>query len=108
MINASGFKVWPNEVETKLYAHPDVLEACVIGAVDAYRGETVKALVVLKQHARGSVRPSDIVDWAKGQMAAYKYPRVIEFVESLPKSPLGKVLWRELQDAENLKSGGGC
>ncbi len=100
MINAAGFKVWPAEVETSLYAHPAVQEACVIGALDEYRGETVKALVVLREASRGQVAPEQIIDWARAQMAAYKVPRVVEFRDSLPKSPTGKVQWRALQEAE--------
>ncbi len=77
MINASGFKVWPAEVEAMLYAHPDIQEACVIGTRDAHRGETVKAMVVLKAASRGRVREEDVVAWAKEHMAAFKYPRVV-------------------------------
>ncbi len=101
MINASGFKVWPAEVEALLYAHPDVQEACVIGTPDGYRGETVKALVVLKKNARA--KPEDITGWARDKMAAYKVPRVVEFVEQLPKTQTGKILWRELQEKERRK-----
>ncbi|OGA68642.1 MAG: long-chain fatty acid--CoA ligase [Betaproteobacteria bacterium RIFCSPLOWO2_12_FULL_68_20] len=105
MINAAGFKVWPAEVEAMLYAHPDVQEACVIGTPDAYRGESVKALIVLKQQARGRTKPEEIVDWARGRMAAFKVPRTVEFVEELPKTATGKILWRSLQDEENRKRG---
>jgi fatty-acyl-CoA synthase len=105
MINASGFKVWPAEVEAMLYAHPDIQEACVIGTRDAHRGETVKAVVVLKPAARGKVRPEDISNWAKQHMAAYKYPRVVEFVEQLPKTGTGKILWRKLQEEEHRRCG---
>ena len=101
MINASGFKVWPSEVELLLYKHPGVQEACVISAQDAYRGETVKAIVVLRADARGKVQERDIVGWAHENMAAYKAPRIVEFVDSLPKSGAGKVMWRLLQDKEN-------
>ena len=101
MINASGFKVWPAEVEAMLYAHPDIREACVIGTRDPYRGETVKALIVLEPAARGRVKPEDISTWAHDHMAAFKVPRVVEFVEDLPKTATGKVFWRELQEAEN-------
>ena len=101
MINASGFKVWPAEVEALLYGHPAVQEACVIGAPDGYRGETVKALVVLKKDA--AAKPADITEWARDKMAAYKVPRVVEFVEQLPKTPTGKILWRELQEKERRK-----
>jgi fatty-acyl-CoA synthase len=101
MINASGFKVWPAEVEALLYGHPAIQEACVVGAPDGYRGETVKALVVLKKNANAT--PGDITGWARDKMAAYKVPRVIEFVEHLPKTPTGKILWRELQEKERRK-----
>jgi len=101
MINASGFKVWPSEVELLLYKHPGVQEACVISAQDAYRGETVKAIVVLRAEARGKVQERDIVGWAHEHMAAYKAPRIVEFVDALPKSGAGKVMWRLLQDKEN-------
>jgi len=101
MINASGFKVWPAEVEAMLYAHPDIREACVIGTRDPYRGETVKALIVLEPAARGRVKPEEISSWAHDHMAAFKVPRVVEFVEELPKTATGKVFWRGLQEAEN-------
>jgi fatty-acyl-CoA synthase len=104
MINASGFKVWPAEVESMLYGHPDIQEACVIGTRDAHRGETVKAVVVLKPAARGKVKPEDVVAWAKEHMAAFKYPRVVEFVDQLPKTGTGKVFWRKLQEDENRRS----
>ena len=105
MINASGLKVWPAEVEAMMYAHPDIQEACIIGALDAYRGETVKAVLVLKAASRGKVSAGDIIDWCKAHMAAYKYPRIVEFVDSLPKSATGKVMWRQLQEQESAKPG---
>ena len=101
MINASGFKVWPSEVELLMYKHPAVQEACVISAQDAYRGETVKAIVVLRADAKGKTQERDIVNWAHENMAAYKAPRIVEFVDVLPKSGAGKVMWRLLQDKEN-------
>jgi fatty-acyl-CoA synthase len=104
MINASGYKVWPAEVEAIMYGHADVQEACVIGARDPLRGETVKALVVLKADSRGKVSPEDLIGWCRGHMAAYKIPRVIEFVDSLPKSATGKVQWRALQERERAKT----
>ena len=100
MINASGFKVWPAEVEALLYRHPAVQEACVIGARDSYRGETVKAVVVLREQAVGRTSAQDIIEWSHAQMAAYKAPRIVEFVDALPKSGSGKVMWRVLQDRE--------
>ena len=100
MINASGYKVWPSEVELLLYGHPAVAEACVIAAKDAYRGETVKAIVVLRAEAKGNVREQDLIDWAHEHMAAYKAPRIVQFADALPKSGSGKVMWRLLQEAE--------
>lgn len=101
MINASGFKVWPSEVELMLFRCPLVQEACVIAAKDAYRGETVKAVVVLRAEARGHAQPEDIIAWAREHMAAYKVPRIVEFADSLPKSGSGKVMWRLLQERES-------
>ena len=100
MINASGFKVWPAEVEMLLYKHPAVQEACIIAARDEYRGETVKAVVVLRAEAKGKTSQDDIIGWAREHMAAYKVPKLVEFTDSLPKSGSGKVMWRLLQDRE--------
>ncbi len=99
MINAAGFKVWPAEVEMLLYRHPAVQEACVIASPDERRGETVKALVVLRENHKGTT-PEEIIEWARGEMAAYKCPHRVEIVETLPKSASGKVLWRVLQEQE--------
>ncbi len=100
MINASGYKVWPSEVESLMYRHPAVLEACVIGIRDAYRGETPKAVVVLRPEWRERVDSQAIIDWCRENMAAYKVPTIIAFVDALPKSGSGKIQWRELQDRE--------
>lgn len=100
MINASGFKVWPSEVELLLFKCPWVQEACVIATRDAYRGESVKAVVVLRAEARGQVSEQQIVDWAREHMAVYKAPRVVEFADALPRSGSGKVMWRLLQERE--------
>jgi fatty-acyl-CoA synthase len=105
MINASGFKVWPTEVESQMYQHPAILEACVIGAQDAHRGETVKAVIVLRPDWCGRIDERAIIDWCRENMAAYKYPRIVEFVDALPKSGAGKIMWRELQDRENAAAG---
>jgi fatty-acyl-CoA synthase len=104
MINASGYKVWPTEIESLMYQHPAVQEACIIGAKDAHRGETVKAVIVLKAEWRGKIEAQPIIDWCRENMAAYKVPRVIEFVDALPKSGAGKIMWRELQERENTKA----
>ena len=83
-----------------------IAEACIISAPDAYRGETVKAGVVLREAFRGQVSEQDIVDWAHGHMAAYKSPRLVSFVDSLPKSGTGKVQWRALQEQEPARTAG--
>jgi len=101
MINASGYKVWPAEVEAMLYQHPAIHEVCIIGARDPKRGETVKAVVVLKPGQSGQVKEQDIEAWAHEHMAAYKVPRLVEFVAALPKSGSGKIMWRELQEQQN-------
>ena len=100
MINASGFKVWPAEVEAIMYSHPDIQEACVIASRDANRGETVKAIVVPKAASRDTLKADDIIDWCRANMAAYKVPRHIDFMEALPKSATGKIQWRLLQEKE--------
>ncbi len=98
MINASGYKVWPAEVEAMMYRHPEVRDCCIIAASDPYRGETVKAIVVRKEGSK--LLADELVAWARTQMAAYKVPRMVQFVDSLPKSATGKVMWRQLQEAE--------
>jgi fatty-acyl-CoA synthase len=100
MINASGLKVWPAEVEACLYEHPAVHEACVVGVADAKRGETVVALVVLKADHRGKVSETELIEWGRQRMAVYKAPREVRWVDQLPKSSTGKMLWRELQERE--------
>jgi len=98
MINASGFKVWPAEVESILYAHPAVQEACVVGFVDTHRGESVKAYVV--RRSGDALEAEALIEWSRQHMAAYKAPHAVEFVDSLPKSATGKVQWRALQERE--------
>ena len=100
MINASGFKVWPAEVEALMFRHPAIAEACVISTKDGYRGESVKAVVVLRDAARGQTTEQDIIHWCRENMAVYKAPRVVQFVDALPKSGSGKVMWRLLQEKE--------
>ncbi|MFZ2309251.1 MAG: long-chain fatty acid--CoA ligase [Rhodoferax sp.] len=100
MINASGFKVWPAEVEALMYRHPAIAEACIISTPDSYRGESVKAVIVLRATHRDLVTEQDIIDWCRENMAVYKVPRVVQFVTALPKSGAGKVMWRSLQEAE--------
>ena len=100
MINASGFKVWPAEVEALMFRHPAIQEACIISTKDAYRGESVKAVVVLRPEHKGLVTAQDIMDWCRENMAVYKIPRAVSFVDALPKSGSGKVMWRALQELE--------
>ena len=104
MINASGFKVWPAEVEVLMFKHPAIAEACVIATTDTYRGESVKAVVVLRESHRATTSEQDILDWCREHMAVYKCPRTVEFVPALPKSGSGKVMWRLLQEQEASKT----
>jgi long-chain acyl-CoA synthetase len=98
LIIASGFNVYPREVEEVLLQHPAVAEAAVAGVPDEYRGETVAAFVVLKPGIEASEKTrQDIVDYCKQHLTAYKVPKIVEFRESLPKSLIGKVLRRELK-----------
>lgn len=99
MINASGFKVWPAEVEALMFRNPAVQEACIISTQDAYRGESVKAVVVLRATHKHTTE-QEVVDWCRENMAVYKVPRTVQFVDTLPKSGTGKVMWRALQEAE--------
>jgi long-chain acyl-CoA synthetase len=95
MILRGGFNVYPREVEEVLYGHPAIAEAAVIGIPHDSHGEEVKAVVALK--AGQSATPDDIIAWTKERLAAYKYPRIVEFVDALPKGPTGKILKRELK-----------
>lgn len=99
MINASGFKVWPAEVEALMFRHPAIQEACIISTQDAYRGESVKAVVVLRATHKDTTE-QQMIDWCRENMAVYKVPRTVQFVDVLPKSGTGKVMWRALQEAE--------
>jgi fatty-acyl-CoA synthase len=99
MINAAGMKVWPAEVEAAMYKHPAIKECCIIASPDARRGETVKAVVVLKE-GHPSVSGEEILSWSKTQMATYKAPRLIEFTDALPRTASGKLMWRALQERE--------
>ncbi|HEV7471666.1 MAG: long-chain acyl-CoA synthetase [Pseudonocardiales bacterium] len=95
-INAGGYKVWPREVEDVLYEHEAVREAAVVGVPDEYRGESVKAFVSLRPGR--TVSEEDLIAFTKERMAAYKYPRQIEFLDEIPKTVTGKLLRRELRD----------
>ncbi|MCP3031672.1 long-chain fatty acid--CoA ligase [Halobacillus sp. A1] len=103
MINASGYNVWPTEVETRLYNHEAVEQACVVGIPDPRKGEEIKAFVILNEGYKGEISEQEIIEWSKQQMAAYKYPRVVEFREEFPTTASGKILWRKLQEEEVVR-----
>ena len=95
MIIRGGFNVYPREIEEVLYAHPAVLEAAVVGVAHESHGEEVKAILALKPGH--SLSASEVVAFCREQLAAYKYPRLVEFRDALPKGPTGKILKRELR-----------
>jgi long-chain acyl-CoA synthetase len=103
VINASGFKVYPREVEEVLYEHPEVVEGVAVGVPDEYRGETVKVFVVKKEGS--SLMEEDLIAHCKDSLAPYKVPQLVEFREELPKSAVGKLLKRVLADEERKKAG---
>jgi long-chain acyl-CoA synthetase len=103
VINASGFKVYPREVEEILYEHPEVVEGVAVGVPDEYRGETVKVFVVKKEGS--SLTEEDLIAHCKENLAPYKVPKLVEFREELPKSAVGKLLKRVLADEERKKAG---
>ncbi len=100
MINRAGFKIWPAAIEGEFYGHPAIKEACIIGTPDERVGEEVKVCVVLKEEYQGKITEDEIKSWAKSRFAAHEYPRIVEFVDMLPKSASGKILWRILQNKE--------
>lgn len=102
-INVSGYKVWPREVEDALYEHPAVHEAAVIGQPDEYRGETVVAFVSLKSGA--SATPTELIAFTKERLAAYKYPRIVQIIDDLPKTQTGKIRRKELRDKNTAAQG---
>lgn len=104
MINASGYKVWPTEVESYLYKHPAIQQAVVVGIPDPRRGESVKAFVILNEGYDGEISEDEIIEWSKHHMAAYKYPREVEFRSQFPMTSSGKILWRKLQEEEREKA----
>jgi long-chain acyl-CoA synthetase len=104
LINVSGFKVWPRDVEAVLYQHPAVKEAAVIGVPDTYRGETVKAFVSLREEYEGKINPPELIEFCRQRMAAYKYPRIIEFIPEIPKTSTGKFMRRVLREQELKKN----
>jgi len=99
VINTAGFKVWPREVEETLYAHPAVKMAAVVGVADGYRGEAVKAFVVLKENCR-SVEAGELTAFCRDRLSGYKVPRLIELRDALPVTTTGKLLRRTLRESE--------
>ncbi len=96
MVIAGGLNIYPAEVEEVLYQHPAIAEACAFGVPDAYLGEKLLAVIVLKQGA--SLSEKELQGWCEGRMARYKIPREIEFKDELPKTIVGKILRRKLVD----------
>jgi long-chain acyl-CoA synthetase len=107
LIVASGYKVWPRDVEDVIYQHPAVRETAVVGVSDPYRGETVKAFVALKPGMEGSVTAEEIIAFCKERIAAYKYPRLVEIVPEIPKTLTGKFLRRTLREKEGATASKG-
>jgi acyl-CoA synthetase (AMP-forming)/AMP-acid ligase II len=105
MIKASGYSVFPAEVEEYLYQHPAILECAVIGVPHDYRGEDVKAFVVLKPECKGKITEEELIAWAREQMSVYKYPRSIDFRDELPKGGTGKILRKILKAEEAERRG---
>ncbi|MFV2015355.1 MAG: AMP-binding protein, partial [Candidatus Heimdallarchaeota archaeon] len=103
MIVVSGLKVYPRDIEEVLYEHPAVAEVAIVGVPHKFRGETVKAFIVLRDNETGS--SEEFIDFCKGRMARYKIPRLVEFIDELPRSAVGKVLHRELREKEWKKAG---
>jgi acyl-coenzyme A synthetase/AMP-(fatty) acid ligase len=103
MIKYKGYRLFPFEIEKKLYEHPAVEECAVIGVPDPIVGENIKAFVVLKGEYTGKVTEEDIKSWAKKNIAVHKYPRIVEFRDTLPKTPVGKVFRRLLMEEEKAK-----
>ncbi len=101
MIDVSGLKVYPREVEELLFTHPAVKEAAVVGMPDSYRGEAVHAYIVLKPESKGKVAEEEIIQFCRSNLATYKAPRKVTFVDELPKSLIGKVLRRKLRETES-------
>jgi long-chain acyl-CoA synthetase len=98
LIVASGYNIAPMEIENVLYLHPAVEEVAVVSHPDPYRGETVKAVISLKIDYMGKVSEQDIINFCKQHLAAYKVPRIVDFRDILPKSPVGKIMRHELKD----------
>jgi long-chain acyl-CoA synthetase len=105
VIKCKGYRISASEVEAVLQDHPAVIGSCAIGIPDIKLGERIKAIVVLKQDAKG-VSSADLLRWCRDRLASYKVPSYIEFRDMLPKSKVGKLLRREIRDEERRKLGG--
>ena len=101
MIVAGGYNIYPKDIDEVLFQHEKIMEACVVGVPDAYRGETVKAFVVLKEGER--MTEEEVVGYCREHLAAYKVPKFVEFISELPKSAVGKILRRKLRDMNATK-----
>lgn len=98
LIIASGYNIAPVEVENYIYEHPAVEEVGVVGVSDEYRGETVKAYIILKEDYKGKVTEDEIIQFCRDKMAVYKAPKIVKFVDEIPKTLTGKVLRRVLRE----------
>ncbi|MCP4123645.1 MAG: long-chain fatty acid--CoA ligase, partial [Bacteroidetes bacterium] len=94
MIIAGGYNIYPRDIDEVLFAHPKIVEACAKGVPDEYRGETVKAYIVLKPGE--TMTDKDVIDFCKQELAAYKVPKIVEFMDELPKSAVGKIMRKDL------------
>ena len=102
MIIAGGYNIYPVELDGVLMGHPKILESCTIGLPHEYRGETVKAFIVVKEGQ--DLTEDEVVAYCKENLAAYKVPKIFEFIDELPKSAVGKILRRKLKDMEMEKT----
>jgi len=102
MIIAGGFNIYPRDIDEVLFQHPKVAEAVSMGVKDAYRGETVKAYIVLKPGQKCT--DEEIINFCKEKLVAYKVPKLIEFRDSIPKSAIGKILRKILREEEEAKA----
>lgn len=98
MVIAGGFNIYPREIDEVLYEHPKIQEACAVGLPDPYRGETLKAFVVVRKGE--TLTEAEVLSYCRTKLTAYKVPRSVEFLEELPKSAIGKVLRRQLREME--------
>ena len=101
MVIAGGYNIYPRDIDEVLYQHPKVAEAVAVGVKDEYRGETIKAYVVL--HPDETATKEEIISFCKEKLAVYKVPKIVEFRDALPKSAVGKILRRILRDEEESK-----